>query len=68
MVGQISGVVVAGVAVLRYEELNDWAVRLLGIGSDRWIVGALFAIAVLGFLALLLPRHWDPRDQPNPSS
>ena len=68
LVGQISGVVVAGVAVLRYEELNDWAVRLLGIGSDRWIVGALFAIAVLGFLALLLPRHWDPRDQPNPSS
>ena len=63
----ISGVVVAGVAVLRYEELNDWAVRLLGIGSDRWIVGALFAIAVLGFLALLLPRHWDPRDQPTPS-
>ena len=50
-VGQIAGVVIAGVAVLRYEELNDWAVRLLGIGSDRWIVAALFAVAVLGFLA-----------------
>ena len=35
MVGQISGVVLAAVAVLRYEQLNDWAVRLFGIGSRR---------------------------------
>ena len=34
MIGQIAGVVVAAVAVLRYEELNDWAVRLFGVGAD----------------------------------
>ena len=39
MVGQISGVVLAAVAVLRYEQLNDWGVRLLGIGADQWIPG-----------------------------
>jgi hypothetical protein len=68
IVGQVSGVVVAAVAVLRYEDLNDWAVRLLGIGSSRWIVTALFVIALLGFLALLLPRHWHPIGNSPPSS
>lgn len=68
MIGQISGVIVAAVAVLRYEELNDWAVRLLGIGSGRWIVIALFVVALIGFLALLLPRRMNPIDQRSPSS
>ena len=41
MIGQISGVVVAAVAVLRYEQLNDWAGRLFGIGAEPYIlVGA----------------------------
>ena len=34
-IGQIAGVVTAAVAVLRYEDLNDWAVRLLGTGSQE---------------------------------
>ena len=48
MIGQIAGVVTAAVAVLRYEDLNDWAVRLLGIGTNMWIVGVLVALAVVG--------------------
>jgi hypothetical protein len=52
MVGQISGVVFAGVAVLRYEQLNDWVVRLFGIGADRWVLAALIAIALIGLAAL----------------
>ena len=35
LIGQIAGVVSAAVAVLRYEQLNDWAVRLLGIGTEH---------------------------------
>ena len=35
MIGQIAGVVTAAVAVLRYEDLNDWAVRMLGIGTTQ---------------------------------
>ena len=38
MMGQISGVVLAAVAVLRYEQLNDWGVRLFGVGADQWIL------------------------------
>ena len=40
-IGQIAGVVTAAVAVLRYEDLNDWAVRLLGTGSQAEILRPL---------------------------
>jgi hypothetical protein len=63
IVGQVSGVVVAAVAVLRYEELNDWTVRLLGIGAGRWIVTSLLVVAVIGLLVLLVPRRRRPVDQ-----
>jgi hypothetical protein len=49
MVGQISGVVVAGVAVLRYEQLNDTVGRLFGIGAET---GFLIALVVLSIVAL----------------
>src|SRR5262245_6601808 len=52
IIGQISGVVFAGVAVLRYEQLNDWVVRLFGIGADQWVLGTLIAIALIGLSAL----------------
>lgn len=55
MVGQISGVVVAGVALLRYEQLNDWVVRLFGIGADRWVLAALAVVALAGVVALFWP-------------
>jgi hypothetical protein len=56
LVGQISGVVFAGVAVLRYEQLNDWVVRLFGIGADQWVLAALIAIALIGLIALFWTR------------
>jgi hypothetical protein len=57
LVGQISGVVFAGVAVLRYEQLNDWVVRLFGIGADQWVLAALIAIALVGLGALIWFRR-----------
>jgi len=68
MIGQISGVIVASVAILRYQDLNDWADKLVGVGTGDWAVIVLFAIALLGFLALLVPRHWDPPDSSMSSS
>jgi hypothetical protein len=61
-IGQIAGVVTAGVAVLRYEDLNDWAVRLLGVGSEAEIVAGLCVAAVAGLVALLWPwqKHFVP--------
>jgi hypothetical protein len=57
IVGQISGVVVAAVYVLRYESLNDWAVRLLGTGMDIWTMAALIGIALAGLVCLIWPRR-----------
>jgi hypothetical protein len=57
MIGQTAGVVTAGVAVLRYEDLNDWALRLLGVGAPPWMMALLCAIAAAGFVALLWPRR-----------
>jgi hypothetical protein len=57
LAGQISGLVVAGVAVLRYEQLNDWVVRLFGIGADRWVLAGLIAIVLAGLFALFWLRR-----------
>jgi len=54
-IGQIAGVVTAGVAVLRYEDLNDWAVRLLGVGAQEWIAFGLLGVSLFGFVVLLWP-------------
>lgn len=60
MVGQISGVVAAAVAVLRYEQLNDWANRLLGIGMPPVMLGILVGLAVAGLFALFARWHVAP--------
>jgi hypothetical protein len=60
LIGQISGVIVAAIAILRYEDLNDWAVRLLGIGAGTWVAVVLGALMLSGFVALL--RRWPDRE------
>ena len=57
LVGQISGVVVAGVAVLRLEQLNDWVGKLFGIGADMWVLIVQALLAVAGMVALLVFRR-----------
>jgi hypothetical protein len=60
LVGQISGVVFAGVAVLRYEQLNDWIVRLVGIGASQWTLVVLLGLAFVGLVALFWPARLIP--------
>jgi hypothetical protein len=60
LVGQISGVVFAGVAVARYEQLNDWIVRLVGIGASQWTLAVLGGLALVGFIALFWPKRIGP--------
>jgi hypothetical protein len=68
IIGQVSGVVAAGVAVLRYDALNDWAVRLLGVGTNEVIVGVMVAIAFAGFVALVWPWRLDHIARSTPPS
>jgi hypothetical protein len=57
LVGQISGVVVAGVAVLRYEQLNDLVGRIFGIGAEPWFLIFLVAASLAGLVLLLWFRY-----------
>jgi hypothetical protein len=41
---------------LRYEQLNDWVVRLFGIGADQWALAALIVLALVGLAALFWPK------------
>lgn len=57
-VAQIATILGAGFTLLRYQEINDWTARLLGIGASRWHFAVLLVIGVLGLLALMIPRWW----------
>lgn len=68
LIGQISGVIVAAVAVLRYEQLNDWVGRLFGGGMDEKMMIAQAVFAVLGLVALFSLRNLGQKPQPAVSS
>jgi hypothetical protein len=55
--GQLAGAVVSMVALLRYEELNDAAVRTLGVGAPAWIVVVLPLLSIACLTALRWPAH-----------
>ena len=61
IVGQLAGVAASAIAILRYEEINDWSVRLFGAGADNWTIAILLGIAALGFVQL-----WWPFRMPAP--
>jgi hypothetical protein len=67
LIGQISGVIVAAVAVLRYEQLNDWVGRLFGAGMDPMMLIAQAAFAVVGLAALLWFRGPGGDARPAPT-
>jgi hypothetical protein len=43
--------------VLRYEQLNDWVVRLFGIGADEWVLTGLIVSVLVGLFALFWLRR-----------
>jgi hypothetical protein len=58
-VGKIGGVIVSGIAFLRYEELVGYFERLAGSGADSLSLGFLGAILLTAFLQLLVWRSYD---------
>ncbi len=56
--GQLAGAAASIIAVLRYEQLNDWAVRFVGIGAPIWSVAMLAVLALIGFAVLKLGPIW----------
>ncbi len=58
-VGKIAGVIVSGIAFLRYEELVGYFERLAGSGADSISLGFLGAILLTAFLQLVIWRSYD---------
>ncbi len=55
--GQLAGAGASVIAVLRYEQLNDAAVRTLGAGAPLWLIPLLLAACVFALTMLRWPRH-----------
>lgn len=58
-VGKIGGVIVSGIAFLRYEELVGYFERLAGSGADSLSLGFLGAVLLTLFLQLVIWRAYD---------
>jgi hypothetical protein len=56
--GQLVGAAASIVAVLRYEQLNDWAVRIVGIGAPIWSVAVLAVASLIGYAILKNGPTW----------
>ena len=55
--GQLAGAVVSIVAFLRYDDLNDVAVRWLGIGAQPWLIALLIIFCIGCMMTLRWPTH-----------
>jgi hypothetical protein len=52
---RLSTIAASTVAILRYQEINDTAMRFFGAAAEWWYIGALAFLAVLGFALLVWP-------------
>lgn len=67
-VAQISTIAASAVAVLRYQEINDWSARLLGSGASWWHFLAFPALMLVGILVLVWPlRRTTEQSRPGSS-
>jgi hypothetical protein len=53
IIGQIGGVLVAAIAVLRLDQLSDWVGRLFGAGADARVLVLQVVVAAAGIVALM---------------
>jgi hypothetical protein len=53
-------VIASAIAILRYPQINDWAVRLLGAGAEPWTFGLFVVVSLAAFIWLF----WRTERQP----
>lgn len=54
--GQLAGALVSLIALLRYEQMSDAAVMLLGVGAPSWMPASLLALSIVCLMALRWPQ------------
>ena len=70
MIAQGASVIASAVAILRYPQINDWAVRLLGAGAEPWTFGLFVGLSLIAFIWLFWRTDRPPNgrvpSQPSP--
>jgi hypothetical protein len=57
MIVRVGSIAASGVAVLRYEDINDWSARIAGAGAGPLTMGTMLLLLALGFFLLWKPRR-----------
>jgi hypothetical protein len=67
MIAQGASVIASAVAILRYPQINDWAVRLLGAGAEPWTFGLFAGLSLIAFIWLFWRTDKPPPNGRMPS-
>jgi len=65
LIAQGASVLASAVAILRYPQINDWAVRVLGAGAEPWVFGLFVGLSLAAFIWLFW-RTAQPPDRVMP--
>ena len=60
LIAQGASVIASAIAILRYPQINDWAVRLLGAGAEPWTFGLFVVVSLAAFIWLFWPTERQP--------
>ena len=62
----MASVLASFVASLRYQQINDIAVRVFGAGADRWVIFLIVGLSLAAFVGLFWQTDRPPDEQQNP--
>ena len=68
LIAQGASILASFVAIMRYPQINDWAVRLFGAGAEPWMFAIIVGLSLVAFIALFWrsERPPDPEAPPAP--
>lgn len=67
LIAQGASILASFIAILRYPQINDWAVRLFGAGAEPWMFGLIVGLSLLAFVALFWRSERPPEPEAPPA-
>ncbi len=65
-IAQGASVLASFVAIMRYQQINDIAVRVFGAGAERWVIGLIVGLSLLAFVGLFWRMGEPDEEEPPP--
>ena len=66
LIAQGASVLASFIAILRYPQINDFAVRMFGAGAEPWMFGLIVGLSFVAFIALFWRAEWPPEEEAPP--